>query len=132
MRQLSDSAASDQFSAFNGTCKIYSPIYRQVHAGAILRASQEGVEATLEVAYSDVERAFDYYLDNYNQGRPFYLVSQSQGSWHLEELIRQRIEGTALAGSLVAAYLIGGALRTDSFTEMPYCNDAQDTGCAVG
>jgi hypothetical protein len=132
MRQLLDDPAKGQFSAFNGTCRIYSPFYREVHAGAVLRGSQVDVEGAIEVAYSDVERAFDYYLDYYNQGRPFFLVGHSQGSWHLEQLITDRIEGTALADSVVAAYIIGGLLRPDSFTEIPYCNDAQDTGCVVG
>jgi hypothetical protein len=97
-----------------------------------MRADPEDAEAGFQVAYSDVERAFDYYLEYEKQGRPFYLISHSQGSLMLQNLVWERIEGTALADSLVAAYLIGGLLRLDSFTEIPYCSDAQETGCAIG
>ena len=31
-----------------------------------------------EVAYSDVRRAFLYYLEHLNQGRPFLVASHSQ------------------------------------------------------
>jgi hypothetical protein len=132
MRQLLDNTAAGQFSAFNGTCRIYSPIYRQVHIGALLGGEEDSVWESLLLAYSDVERAFDYYLEHENEGRPFFLVGHSQGSLMLQNLVLERIEGTALADNLVAAYIIGGALQPDAFTLLPYCNDPQETGCAIG
>jgi hypothetical protein len=129
--QIADTGVQGQFSAFNGTCKIYSPRYRETHFGALFREPGSFLES-LQLAYSDVERAFDYYLENYNEGRPFFLVGHSQGSFHLEDLVKNRIEGTALADSLVAAYIIGGQLPSDTFTGVPDCNDPLETGCVVG
>ena len=126
-------SAQGQFSAFNGTCKIYSPRYREVHFGVqFWDKDKSSFLESLQLAYTDVERAFDYYLENYNEGRPFFIVSHSLGSYIMVDMVRNRIEGTALADSLVAAFLIGGSLTPDSFTELPYCNDPQETGCAIG
>jgi hypothetical protein len=71
--------AQGQFSAFNGTCKIYSPRYRQLHFGALLwDIEQSSFLESLQLACSDVERAFDYYLGNYNEGRV-------QGNYHISD-----------------------------------------------
>ncbi len=66
-----------QASAFNESCKIYAPHYREATLGAFLYSREDGIKA-LNLAYSDVERAFRYYLEHYNQGRPFFLASHSQ------------------------------------------------------
>ena len=63
--------------------------------------------AAFELAYSDVLRAFDYYLAHENHGRPFILASHSQGSLHALRLIQERLAGKPLQKQLVAAYLIG-------------------------
>jgi len=134
MNQFGDLlSAQGQFSAFNGTCKIYSPRYRETHFGALFWDKDKlSFLESLQLGYSDVERAFDYYLENYNEGRPFFLVGHSLGSLLLDDLVRNRIEGTALADSFVAAYIIGGQLPPDSFTEIPDCNDPLETRCVVG
>jgi len=122
--------------AFNGACRIFAPRYRDFHGWAVLTSETPEDYANLkqarDVAYSDVSDAWNHYLQNENGGRPFYLVGHSQGSMHLERLIREEIEGTALADELVAAYLIEGFLRRDSFNQTPYCGDATATGCVVG
>ena len=124
--------AKAQLSAFNGTCRIYAPRYRQFMAMAVPFANDATFAEILDFAYQDVYDAFIHYLQNDNDGRPFFLVGHSQGSWHLERLVREEIEGTALADGLVAAYLIGAVLRTDSFTQIPSCDHPQETGCVVG
>jgi hypothetical protein len=65
-------------------------------------------------AYEDVRSAFFYYLQHWNQGRPFILAGHSQGSQHLVRLIQELEtlhETSVLLDRLVAAYLIGCAVR---------------------
>ena len=67
-------------------------------------------------ALQDVKRAFQYYIDHYNNGRPFILVGHSQGTFHLMPLLEQMIDQTPLKDRLVAAYAIGiPACRRGSF-----------------
>lgn len=97
-------------SVFNATARVYAPRYRQFTLFAVVeRETMSGLQA-IQLAYSDVERAFDYYIKYLNQGRPFILASHSQGSMHSSRLLQTKIVGSSLQPNLVAAYLIGMAI----------------------
>ncbi len=123
-----------QASVFNSCCRIYAPRYRQATIYSFLDDSGSGASA-LAVAYGDVERAFDYFLANYSQDRPFVLAAHSQGAVHLRTLLEQRITGTPLRARLVAAYPIGFGFDADelakSVPDVPVCQSAAQTGCMV-
>lgn len=103
-----------QASVFNSCCRIFSPKYRQATFYSFLGAKNNGRKA-LELAYSDCLAAFDYYLNHFNQGRPFFLAGHSQGALHLMRLMDERIEGTDLVKKMVAAYPIGFWFPFDKF-----------------
>jgi hypothetical protein len=115
-----------QLSAFNGCCRLYAPHYRQ----ASLAGLRDGDAVAL--AYSDVARAFLYYIEHYNHGRPFIIASHSQGTGHAVRLLQDAIIGTPLQGRLVAAYTIG-AYTPASFASLglPTCTSARQTGCVL-
>ena len=66
-----------QASVFNGSCKVYSPRYRQATFGSFLEKKPGSGKQALDLAYQDVKAAFDYYLNNYNHGRPFIIAGHS-------------------------------------------------------
>jgi hypothetical protein len=123
-----------QAAVFNGCCKIYAPRYRQATIYSFMDNSGSGKQA-LQLAYEDVERAFDYFIEHYNQGRPFILASHSQGSVHVRTLLERRITGTALRERLVAAYPIGFGidreLMAKAVPDVPVCESADQIGCVV-
>jgi hypothetical protein len=123
-----------QAAVFNSCCKVYAPRYRQATIYSFLDSSGDGKSA-LSVAYEDVERAFDYFIEHYSQGRPFVLASHSQGSVHLRTLLEKRITGTPLRDRLVAAYPVGfgidGEAMAKAVPDVPVCTTAEQTGCAV-
>jgi DUF3089 family protein len=122
-----------QASAFNGCCRIYAPRYRQMTFGGFMKWSDNSTEA-MALAYSDVRRAFEYYLAHYNHGRPFIIASHSQGSRHATTLIPEMIDGTAIRKQFVGAYVIGTWLPQSWFDKMHTvkpCERADDTGCVV-
>jgi len=125
---------ANQASAFNGCCNVYAPRYRQASIYVYV-SREEGIrERVLGFAYQDVARAFDYFLENYNQGRPFVIASHSQGTHHAIRLLKEKIDGTALARRLVAAYIIGGAIASSQFDAMQdigLCDSPTALGCAV-
>jgi hypothetical protein len=138
---LSDAATNDwtdisvvarQASIFNGCCKIYAPRYRQASSGAFYAADGEKAYA---LGYSDVLRAFDYYLAHYNHGRPFILAGHSQGAKDVFSLLIDRIDGAPLQRRLIAAYAIGVGVSVGEFgktykTVQP-CRKPEDLGCVV-
>jgi hypothetical protein len=122
-----------QASVFNGCCRIYAPRYRQMTVGAFMNWSDDSAHA-LDLAYSDVKRAFQYYLDHYNRGRPFIIASHSQGSRHVVRLIPEMIDGRPLMNQFVAGYIIGNWLPESWFARMKQikpCASATATGCIV-
>ncbi len=122
-----------QASAFNGCCAVYAPRYRQFTFSAVIRYDANS-RAAEDLAYSDVKRAFQYYIAHYNRGRPFILAGHSQGSRMLIRLIPELIDGTPLRKQLVAAYVVGNWIPESWFKKqktMAPCQSATDTGCVL-
>ncbi|MEQ8860949.1 MAG: DUF3089 domain-containing protein [Pseudomonadales bacterium] len=125
-----------QASAFNGCCNVYAPRYREASIFAYF-ADPATKAAVMEVAYGDVVRAFEHYLAEFNDGRPFILASHSQGTHHGLRLLRDHIAGTPLAQRLVAAYLIGGVMDPvtlpylESLPGIDACTTPTDLGCVI-
>jgi hypothetical protein len=95
-----------QASAFDGVGDIYAPRYRQAAFGAFLDDSPNARSA-LDLAYSDVARAFDRFLTEVGPDRPIILAGHSQGALHLTRLLRERVAGKPVADRVVAAYVVG-------------------------
>jgi hypothetical protein len=102
-----------QASVYNNIGKVYAPLYRQ----AILKSffNKKSGPLALDLAYSDVKRAFDYYMAHWNNGRPFILAGHSQGSNHLIRLLKEEIDSKEIQKQLVAAYLIGMPVSDTTF-----------------
>lgn len=120
-----------QASAFNGSCRVYVPRYRQAHINAYYSKDRRSADAAFELAYSDVAAAFDYYLQHYNQGRPFILASHSQGTTHARRLAKEKIDGKPLAQQLVAAYLVGMPVIDTLYQQLRPCETPDQIGCFV-
>ncbi len=119
-----------QASAFNAAGKIYAPRYRQAHLQAYFTRDTATARQAFSVAYSDVKKAFQYYLEHYNKNRPFIIASHSQGTTHAKRLIKEIIDqNPRLRNKLVAAYIIGIPVEKNLFEHIPVCSDSLQTGC---
>lgn len=129
------SVIARQAGIFNGCCHVYAPRYRQGSSLSFMAMEGDGGRA-FDLAYTDVERAFDHYLTHDNKGRPFILAGHSQGARHLMVLLERRIDGTELARRMVAAYVVGVNLSEGDFGKtyktLTTCDTPAQTGCVVG
>jgi hypothetical protein len=119
-----------QASVFNASCRVFAPRYRQAVVGVFYSPSSDG-DLALDLAYQDVRRAFLYYLEHHNQGRPFIIAGHSQGTAHTRRLLAEFIDTTALRHRMVAAYVIGLRVSADMYKVLGPCPDATATGCYV-
>ncbi len=120
-----------QASLFNGVADVWVPRYRQASFGGFLSPSADS-EKALDLAYSDVERAFDAFLAALPADRPVILAGHSQGSRHILHLLKAR--RAALGDRLVAVYAAGWsvALPEDlALTGIPACEGAGQSGCLL-
>jgi hypothetical protein len=129
-----------QFARFASTCKPYAPMYRQVTLVGLRRMLAPGAAVTLDqgLQYDDVRDAWNYYLKNDNKGRGVVLVAHSQGSFILNRLIREEIDGKPIQSKLVSAILLGTVIAVPkgkdvggSFQHVPLCHTAAQTGCVI-
>ncbi len=114
--------------------RIFAPRYRQasLYAHMTLR---EDARAARAFAYGDVQRAFEFYLAHYNQGRPIVLVGVEQGGFLGDRLLREEIASKAdRASRLAAAYLIDVIVprRPYQASAVAACSRRDQAHCVVG
>ena len=129
-----------QFARFGSKCRQYAPLYRQVTLAGLRRMLAPGGAVTLDkgVQYDDVRDAWNYYLQNDNKGRGVVLVAHSQGSFILNRLVREEIDGKPIQSRLVSAILLGTTIAVPrgkdvggSFQHVPLCKSPSQIGCLI-
>ena len=128
-KDVTDLLAS-QASSLNNVGKIYTPYYRQASLWAYLDTEKARKEA-FDIAYSDVEAAFQYYLEHYNRERPLFILSHSQGSQVAVRLLQENYTKLHLGKILIAAYIVGERIGTHTFATLSPCTTATQTNCFV-
>src|SRR6185295_16521020 len=130
-----------QFARLASKCKPYAPIYRQVTLAGLQRLLAGGggggaLERVLQ--YDDVRDAWNAYLKNDNKERGFVLVAHSQGSFILNRLIREEIDGKPIQAKMLSAILLGTVIAVPkgkdvggSFQHVPLCHAATQLGCVI-
>ena len=114
--------AEDIFA--QGQYGFYCPYYRQISLN-VWMDGEAAVEELFPLSMEDVSAAFDYYLDNYNEGRPFVLAGFSQGGKAVVELVKHL--PTPAYERMVAAYAIGYRVSDEELAQYPQLRPAVDS-----
>ena len=130
---------AQQFARFGSKCRPFAPLYRQMTlVGLRKRLAGGAIAFESGVQYDDVRDAWQSYLKRDNQGRGVVLVSHSQGSFILMELMRKEIEGKPVQKQLVSALIIGATLGVPTgkdvggaLKQIPLCRKPGQIGCVV-
>lgn len=125
-----------QATAFDTVGNIYAPYYRQGDAQMCLSMPEEDRNKLLSGApEEDVLAAFEYYINHFNNGRPFILAGHSQGSEMLLYLLSEYMERhPGVYKRMIAAYVIGYSITKDYLAENPhlkFAESADDTGVII-
>ena len=104
-----------------------APYWRQVNATKLSAMSFEEVDAAeWAEPRTDVYAALDYYFENLNGGRPYFLAGHSQGSrlsyMVLSEYMKEHRDYYA---NMIAAYCIGDSLTGEYLEKNPHVKAAQ-------
>ena len=117
-----------QASAWLDAGNLYVPYYRQAHIRVFNDKFRVDGDKALNLAYNDIKEAFTYYLENFNNDKPFIIASHSQGTIHAKRLIAEFIDCKELQKKLIAAYLVGIKVFEDEFKNIKPMNSANETG----
>ena len=124
-----NTAIKYQCSAWYGLGRTFAPFYRDAHIRSFQdQFKAQGGDDALRSAYEDIKSAFMHYLKHENNGRPIVLVSHSQGTLHAGQLLKDFFEDQPLQKQLVAAYLVGIAIKTEYFQNIPFMTSPDETG----
>lgn len=133
--------AQSDAAAFASQCRVFVPLYAQATNPALklVLAGKPAGRRAMDVAYRSLLAAWNDYLVNRSEGRPFALIGHSQGATTLIRLIREQIDPSpSLRRRLVSTFLVGGNLTVPkgklvggAFAHVPLCSSGHQLGCAV-
>lgn len=132
----SQKAFNSQATAFETAGNIYAPYYRQADAAFTLTLPPAERWAVIDsIPAKDAIAAFDHYIKNYNNGKPFILVGHSQGAQVLLILLNKYMsEHADVYARMVCAYVIGYPVTAEFMNANPhlkFAEGADDTGVIV-
>lgn len=112
---------------------FYSPHYRHITLDSWATLNEDTISRRYnDVSFVDVRNAFDHYMNNDNNGRPFILAGFSQGGKSVVELLK--ILTPQQRDRLVAAYVLGYKVTPEDLRVAPWIKPAQgadDTGVTI-
>lgn len=138
MRENATNALISQSSVFEEVGNIYAPFYRQADALYILDTNnniKNKEKYFNDIPKKDALAAFDYFIKNYNNNKPFILIGHSQGAMMIKEILIDYFKTNEnLMNRLVAAYIIGYSVTTNDLEKNPHLKFARseyDTGVII-
>lgn len=118
---------------YDDECRFFAPYYRQA-ALDVYKMEDSGADKYFDTAFEDVKASFNYYYDNFNDGRPIILAGFSQGADMCIRLLKERFTDEKLQSQLVACYAIGWRVTEQELEEYPQLKFAageSDTGVII-
>jgi pimeloyl-ACP methyl ester carboxylesterase len=133
------SIALYQAARYSQHCRVFAPLYRQVTLTQLLKGRETITPEMRAIAYADVVRAWNTYLERYNRGRGVILIGHSQGTFLLRRLVADYIDPDSKARKrLISAILLGGNVVVKEgktfggdFQHVRGCRSDKDIGCAI-
>lgn len=134
-RLLASGIFDAQASVFESAANVFAPYYRQMSTNVDMSGGGLATDTReFKQGAVDVQDAFEYYIQNLNNNRPFIIAGHSQGTMALIELIKNLFGIDAeLRNRLVAAYLIGYTVTDADLSEagLTAAQNATDVGVVI-
>lgn len=118
---------------YDNNARFFAPYYRQIGL-SVYKMALEEQEQYLEKAYADIHKAFLYYMEQENNGRPFVLAGFSQGADMCIRLLKEFFNNEEYQKLLIACYAIGWRLTEEDVKQYPHlmpAKKADDTGVII-
>jgi hypothetical protein len=132
------SIALYQAARYGQHCRVFAPVYRQVTLAGLLGTAEVPANGR-ELGYRDVREAWRTYLRRHNKGRGVVLISHSQGTFVLRQLVAEEIDPKPkVRRRLVSALLLGGDVEVrrnrdagGDFRRVRACRSPRQLGCVI-
>lgn len=118
---------------YDADSRFFAPYYRQIGLN-VYEMSPDKQTDYIDIAYADVKAAFEYYMENENDGRPIVLAGFSQGADMCIRLLKDCFKDEETNELLVACYAIGWRITDEELKDNPHLKCAageNDTGVII-
>jgi len=125
---------NSQMALYTPYANIFTPYYRQMYRDGFNDLPTEEATALLNLAYEDIASAFKYYMNNYNNDRPFILMGHSQGAGIMIDLLRKEFDNDLYSNKMIAAYTTGVSIMPQDTIDYPWiriAKSATDIGAVI-
>lgn len=135
-RALAEGIFQSQATVFQEDANIFAPYYRQMSTACT--SDDPNMKPTdipeFKLGLADVTAAFEYFLENLNEDRPFIIAGHSQGSMAVLEILKDKFgNDETLCDRLIAAYVIGWSVTDEDLQEagIPLAQGPDDVGVII-
>lgn len=101
-----------QKGIYDEETRFFAPYYREAFM-YVYTLTEEEKNRYLDIAYSDVKEAFEYYLENFNNGNKIIIAGFSEGANMSLRLLKDFIDNDDFYDKLIACYAIGDIVTDD-------------------
>lgn len=118
---------------YNSDSRFFAPYYRQAGLN-VYEMEESSREKYLKLAFNDVKDSFEYYYDNFNDGRPIILAGFSQGADMCIRLLKDCFKDEGRQDQLVACYAIGWRVtgeEVEKYPQLKFAEGESDTGVII-
>jgi len=133
--------ATEESAPFSQVCDVWSPMYHSQTFPTVVKGlagDDNLMNSTFTVAYDSLLPAWQWFLAH-SGGKPIIVIGDSQGAAILIHLISAQVDHQpSVLRRLLVAILVGGNLQVpagktvgSTFTNVPLCTSATQTGCAI-
>ncbi len=130
--QLQSAMLPNYAGPFQKMAPIYAPKYRQVTLHGEYSLNENSQKA-FNLAYEDVELAFQSYMQEHNQGRAIILAGVGQGGVLAKRLLRDQFNTDQMKRRLAVAYLIETPTNANNYigdnSQFQICNHDEQINC---
>ncbi|MHB8793778.1 MAG: DUF3089 domain-containing protein [Thermoleophilia bacterium] len=135
MQAGAKSAFARTATAFETEANIYAPFYEQAAIQVLSLPYDQQQSIVGGQPTQDCIAAFDYYIKNYNKGKPFILASHSQGSNIMVNLLADYMKDHPdVYSRMIAAYVPGYSITPQYLQQNPelrFATGPDDTGVLI-
>lgn len=135
MQAGAKSAFARTATAFETEANIYAPYYEQAAIQVLALPFDQQQAIVGGQPTQDALAAFDYYINNYNKGKPFILASHSQGSNIMVNLLAAYMKDHPdVYSRMIAAYVPGYSITPQYLQQNPelkFATGPDDTGVII-
>ncbi len=116
---------------FAENCNFYAPYYRQISLESWIEG-KNAVNERFPLAMEDIAAAFDYFIANLNDEKPFIIAGYSQGGKGVVELLKAM--DSEVYSRMIAAYVVGYCITAEelsTYDNIKAATGSSDIGVTV-